>query len=225
MATTRLMTASTRSWRRTASSRWCEGRLPANCSAILNEEIAGSVIYGGKYEVYETGRFPFLNEEYRWIDACLKAGTPLLGICQGAQQIAWHLGAEVGPVESGLCEFGYYPIYPAEGAGDFLPAPIHVTQSHFHTFGLPRGAELLATSDSFANQAFRYGEKVYALQFHAEVTIEGFRRWQDALSAYYDKPGAQPRDRQERLMHLHDAAQADWFYGFLGRLFRPSGGS
>jgi GMP synthase (glutamine-hydrolysing) len=38
----------------------------------------------------------------------------------------------------------------------------------------------------------------------------------------YARPGAQPREEQDRLMYRHDAAQAEWFYGFLGRLFgRP----
>jgi GMP synthase (glutamine-hydrolysing) len=182
-------------------------------------EVTGSVIYGGRYAVYETGRFPFLKEEYRWIEACLRAGTPLLGICQGAQQIAFHLGAEVAPAPGNLCEFGYYPIHPAPQAADFLDAPLHVAQSHFHTFGLPEGAQRLASSDAFANQAFRYGTNVYGLQFHAEVTIAGFRRWQNSPVAMYGRPGAQSRNEQDRLMHSHDARQAEWFHAFLGKLF------
>ena len=101
---------------------------------------------------------------------------------------------------------------------------MHVAQSHFHTFGLPAGARHLAGSDSFANQAFRYGAKVYALQFHPEVTIEGFRRWQKASHGMYERPGAQSREVQDRLMHRHDARQAEWFYAFLGRLFGTAHG-
>jgi GMP synthase (glutamine-hydrolysing) len=181
--------------------------------------IAGTVIYGGKYNVFDTHLHPFLEEEYRWIDACLKADVPMLGICQGAQQIAFHLGAPVGPAEGEPHEFGYYEVVPEPGAADFMPEPLVVTQAHFHTFGVPEGAERLAGSSAFANQAFRYGPKVYALQFHPEVTIEGFRRWQNAPWAAYGKPGAQPRKVQDRLMHAHDARQAAWFYGLLRRLF------
>ncbi len=189
------------------------------------EEVAGSVIYGGKYSVWETGRFPFLKEEYRWIEGCLRAGKPLLGICQGAQQIALHLGAGVGPVADGRCEFGYHQIRPVPGASDFLAAPMHVVQSHYHTFGLPDGVRHLASSDAFPNQAFRYGANVYALQFHPEVTIEGFRRWQNASAAMYERPGAQGRDEQDMLMHRHDARQEEWFHAFLATLFgtRPAG--
>jgi GMP synthase (glutamine-hydrolysing) len=185
--------------------------------------IAGTVIYGGKYNVFEADLNPFLNEEYRWIEACLKAGVPMLGICQGAQQIAFHLGAPVGPVAGEPAKFGYYEVRPEPGAEDFMPAPMTVAQSHFHAFGIPAGAQKLASGDTFSNQAFRYGREVYALQFHAEVTIEGFRRWQAAPWAFYGRPGAQTRDEQDRLMHAHDARQADWFYGFLGRLFGQPG--
>jgi GMP synthase (glutamine-hydrolysing) len=100
-----------------------------------------------------------------------------------------------------------------------MARPLVVTQAHAHGFGVPHGAQKLASSEAFANQAFRYGANVYALTFHAEVTIEGFRRWQNVSWAMYGKPGAQTREEQDRLMHEHDAAQAEWFYGFMARLF------
>lgn len=59
----------------------------------LGEDIAATIIFGGKNIVHETDKFPFLRHEYRWIDACIKADIPMLGLCQGAQQIALHLGA------------------------------------------------------------------------------------------------------------------------------------
>ena len=189
----------------------------------LDDTIAGCVVYGGRYEAYATDKFPFLNDEARTIEACMKNGVPLLGICQGAQQIAHVLGAPVGPPEDGVCEFGYYPLRPTVAGTNILPGTLHVTQSHFHTFGIPSSAERLASSDLFPNQAFCYGETTYAFQFHAEVTIEGFRRAQASASAYFDKPGAQARAEQDALMHVHDAAQAAWFYGFLDGFFnRPA---
>ncbi|MBE1284003.1 MAG: glutamine amidotransferase [Rhodobacteraceae bacterium] len=187
-----------------------------------DEDLAGTVIYGGMFNVYETDKHPCLLEEYRWIDACLKADVPMLGICQGAQQIAWHLGAWAGPRESEIFEFGYYRVEPTEAAAGFLDQPLWVTQAHFHTFDLPEGAVRLAGNEYYENQAFRYGDKVYGFQFHPEVTIEGFRRWQEGKWGVYGRPGVQARDEQTRLMYEHDAAQAKWFYGFLDGLFgRP----
>ena len=68
------------------------------------------------------------------------------------------------------------------------------------------------------NQAFSIGDKIFGFQFHAEVTPTvscALRR----ARAQYGKPGAQTREEQNRLMRLHDAAQAAWFEGFLEKLF------
>lgn len=182
-------------------------------------DLAGTVLYGGPLCVFEEEAHPFLRDEARWLGSCMDRGLPILGICQGAQQIARHLGAHVGPMPEGLHEFGYYPVSPTEAGRDFLPETLHMAQAHFHTFEIPQGALHLATSPLYPNQAFRHGTNVYGFQFHPEVTIEGFRRWQNRPWAAYGKPGAQTREEQDRLMMQHDAAQADWFYGFLRKLF------
>lgn len=183
------------------------------------ETLAGVVVHGGPYNAFDTELHPFLKEEYALIDRCIEKGVPLLGICQGAQMIALHLGAEVGPKHDMVAEFGYYEIEPAEDAAGFMDAPILACQSHFHTFGIPRGATRLAGSALFPNQAFRHGPSTYALQFHAEVTVEGFRRWQENHGAMYDRPGVQSRAEQDALMMKADAEQAAWFHGFMRRLF------
>lgn len=187
----------------------------------IDDTLAGTVIYGGMYNAYDSALHPFLKEEYRWIEACLKADVPMLGICQGAQMIAHHLGAFAGARAHGIFEFGYYEVSPTEAgkAEGFLSAPQHFTEAHFHTYELPVGAVSLAGNANYPEQAFRYGDKVYGLQFHPEVTIEGFRRWQNWKGDVYGRPGAQQPEEQTRLMMQHDRAQADWFYGFLGKLF------
>jgi GMP synthase (glutamine-hydrolysing) len=186
----------------------------------IGPHIAGSVIYGGPFNVFEEHLHPFLNDEADWIRGCMAREVPLLGICQGAQQIARVLGAEVGP--GPMHEFGYYPISPTAEGRDFLPDTIAMTQAHFHTFAIPEGAVHLATSPLFPNQAFRMGNKTFAFQFHPECTIEGFRRWQDAPWAAYGKAGVQTRAEQDALMMDADARQAAWFYDFLSRLFGPA---
>ena len=183
----------------------------------LEETIIGTVIYGGPYEAYAIKKFPFLTGEYKWIEKCLTANIPMLGICQGAQQIAHHLGSKVGPIENSVGEFGYYQITPTREAEEFLKGSLYVAQAHYHTFDIPKGAIRLAGSELFSNQAFKVRQNVYGLQFHAEVTIEGFRRWQHAKWPW--RLGHQTIEEQTRLMHKHDADQATWFYDFLNKLF------
>lgn len=193
--------------------------MPFKGEAIDLDGVDGAVIYGGPFNVFDADKHPFLNDEARLIGHCLENGLPLLGICQGAQQIAWHLGAEVGPVASGIREFGYFKITPTDDAGDFLDRPLFLPQNHFHTFALPAGAVHLASSEIFPNQAFRVGETTYALQFHAEQGPAGFRRWQERQGAPYGTPGAQERGEQDRLREAHHDAQFAWFSDFVTRLF------
>jgi GMP synthase (glutamine-hydrolysing) len=188
----------------------------------LDPDVAGTVVFGGVQSAEDEAKHPYLGEEIRWIKACMAAEIPVLGICLGAQLIVRALGGRVGALNGDVHEFGYYPIAPTQTGLEFLPEPLHVTEAHHHTFTLPEGVELLATGAEgahYANQAFRYGRKVYGLQFHAECTIEIFRRWQQSEWAPYGLPGAQSADQQTRLMTQHDAKQGAWFNDFLRRLF------
>jgi GMP synthase (glutamine-hydrolysing) len=187
----------------------------------VDSAVIGSVLYGGPFNVFEEARHPFLYDENRWIEQCIARDVPLLGICQGGQSIAHVLGAPVGPRPGEPHEFGYYEIHATETGRDYFPDSLVVAQSHFHEFQLPAGAELLAGSDAFPQQAFRYGAGTFAFQFHAEQTPAGFRRWQSQNRASYGRPGAQTREQQDALMAEHDRSQHGWFMSFLHRLFGP----
>ncbi|MEO1192807.1 MAG: glutamine amidotransferase [Pseudomonadota bacterium] len=179
----------------------------------------GVIVHGGFQCADETERFPYIAAEGRYVRDCIEAGVPLLGICLGAQMIAYQLGARVGPPAEECHEFGFYEIMPTEAGRGFLPQPLVVPQIHFHTFDLPDGAELLASSPAYANQAFRYGDRVYGFQFHPEETLTTFVRRQNAPHAAFGKPGAQTRAEQDRLGTLHHAHWSAWFTGFLNGFF------
>jgi GMP synthase-like glutamine amidotransferase len=69
----------------------------------------------------------------------------------------------------------------AEGRGDpvfrRLPAQFPTLQWHGDTFDLPPGATLLASSPAYPNQAFRFGQRAYGVQFHVEVTEPMAAEW------------------------------------------------
>jgi len=52
-----------------------------------------------------------------------------------------------------------------------------IFQWHGDMFDIPHGATHLATSPDCQNQAFRYNDNVYGLQFHLEVDAAMIQRW------------------------------------------------
>lgn len=140
----------------------------------------GLVILGGPMNVDQVDEYPHLRTELRLIEQALTAGLPVLGICLGAQLVAKALGARVG--RNGEKEIGWFDVHlTSEGEGDKLMAPFapteRVFQWHGDTFDIPRGAVRLAAGTSCSNQAFRYGDNVYGLQFHLEVDERLIERW------------------------------------------------
>jgi GMP synthase (glutamine-hydrolysing) len=142
----------------------------------LNSELI--VVLGGPVGAYEDDRYPFLLEEVRLLKARLSADRPTIGICLGAQLIARALGARVYP--GSMKEIGFKPITLSE-AGRTSPlasfADVPVLHWHGDTFDLPEGATHLASTDVCRNQAFAYGRKALAVQFHPEAGGVGFEGW------------------------------------------------
>lgn len=177
-----------------------------------------AVIYGGAQEIYQTDLYPYLADEHAFAADAVARDVPLLGLCLGAQCIAWAHGADVRPHPQGVKEFGYYDLTPTEAGAALFPGPVVMPQWHGHGFDLPEGATRLASSALYPNQAFRLGS-AWAFQFHPEVTAARMRRWQAHPMAPWDAPGAQDRDEQDRRLATADAAIDRWFMAFLARFF------
>ena len=58
-----------------------------------------------------------------------------------------------------------------------LPSPSTFFHWHSETFMLPPGAVSLAYSDKCRQQAFRFHDTVYGIQFHPEITPEMIVDW------------------------------------------------
>jgi GMP synthase (glutamine-hydrolysing) len=130
--------------------------------------------------VNQTDEYPYLLTEVRLIQQAIDHQIPVLGICLGAQLIAKALGANVK--RNGEKEIGWYPVSPTEeGRHDPVMRHFedkeHIFQWHEDTFKIPANAVRIACSPLCENQAFRYGENVYAFQFHLEVDEPMIERW------------------------------------------------
>ena len=141
---------------------------------------SGLVVLGGPMGACQTDRHPHLTREIELIRQAVHQRLPVLGICLGAQLLARALGAKVRA--SSRPEIGWYNISVPEQARDdplfrhFKPSQ-KIFQWHSDTFSLPRGAAHLASSEACPNQAFKYGDNAYGLQFHLEVDHQLIERW------------------------------------------------
>ncbi|WP_071518579.1 glutamine amidotransferase [Geitlerinema sp. PCC 9228] len=137
------------------------------------------VVLGGPIGAYDNEDYPFLNDEIRLLAKRLQADLPTLGICLGAQLMASALNARVYP---GTPEIGWSPL-ELTPAGKTSPlkhlSPERTSVLHWHgdTFDLPEGATQLASTPVCQNQAFSWGDRGLALQFHPEVTAANLERW------------------------------------------------
>jgi GMP synthase (glutamine-hydrolysing) len=187
------------------------------------EHHDGAVIFGGPMSANDSDEY--LRREIDWIAVPLAEKKPFLGICLGAQMLAKQLGGEVGPHPDGLVEIGYYPLRPLPAAARFGDWPETVYHWHREGFSLPRGAEALATGETFENQAFRYGACAFGLQFHPEVTRLTMHRWTISGAHRFVLKGAKPAHEHLNDQLVHDAPVRRWLASFLKQWATPAAAS
>jgi GMP synthase (glutamine-hydrolysing) len=176
----------------------------------------GALVFGGPMGAND--EHEWIKREIDWLAVPLNEDKPFLGICLGAQMLARQLGARVFTHPDRRGEAGYYPVQPTPLADRLCCAafPRHVYQWHFDGFDLPEGAELLATSaGDFPHQAYRYGRKAVALQFHPEVTYQMMCRWTTRGAERLTSPGARNPHEHREGWFQHDHAVSAWLRAFL----------
>ncbi len=171
-----------RGWKLETAALYEGARLPEDAHGYQ-----AVIVMGGPMGVYDEAEYPFLRDEHQFLTRVLAQGVPLLGICLGSQLLAKALGARV--YRNPQKEIGWYTVdlTPAGTTDPLfvgLTSPVPVFQWHGDAFDIPAGATPLASSALCANQAFRYGDRVYGLLFHLELTPAIIHSW---LKAFHDE--------------------------------------
>lgn len=144
-------------------------------------DMRAAVIMGGPMNVDEEHKHTFLKDEKVFLKEAIKKNVPCLGVCLGSQLLARALGASVYKAkeeEIGWDDVALTPEAKKDPLFSMIPGKtFRVLQWHGDTFDLPKDAVHLASSKIVPNQAFRYGDKVYGLQFHVEVNKPMLEDW------------------------------------------------
>jgi GMP synthase (glutamine-hydrolysing) len=187
------------------------------------DDISGVVLFGSSQNVGDADGYPFIKETRELTRETVDLGIPFLGVCFGAQVLAWALDAEVGTAP--VREVGFEPVHvDAAAAADLLVSHWEdgdrVFQWHMDTFALPDGAVRLASGDRVENQAFRVADRAWGLQWHFEIDrpeielwLEDFGEAEDLLTAW-GKSAAQIRNEADTHLPLHQEKGAEVFRRF-----------
>jgi len=183
------------------------------------DDYAAAVIFGGPMSANDD-HLPAIRNELDWLEVPLRSDKPFLGICLGAQMLARYLGGTVHSHAEGYHEIGCYKVTACPGGRDLFDDEQYFYQWHGEGFTLPSGAEHLAASELFPNQAFRTG-KAYGVQFHPDVTGEMMLQWSSKVAHRMLLPGAQARDRQHAGLAAYNPGIENWSRRFFAHWLAP----
>ncbi|GHU09439.1 GMP synthase [glutamine-hydrolyzing] [Alphaproteobacteria bacterium] len=151
---------------------YCE-ILPYNKFPHDATDVKGVILSGSPYSVYDAAAF-------KADLSAIRGKYPVLGICYGAQYLAYSSGGSVEPADSreyGRAHLSYIDTDEPLLKG-ILPGS-QVWMSHGDTITvLPKSFRIIASTDDVKAAAYRIdGEQTFGVQFHPEVfhTTDGMQ--------------------------------------------------
>ena len=156
---------------------------------------------------------PALESEMTYMKDAAMRGTPVVGICLGAQLLARALGGNVQP--TGGYQFGLRKLWITE-AGHQDPAFSHITVPlvptlHGECFSIPEGATKLAEGFMLRrdgryrriDMAFRFNN-AYGLQFEPQLTLDELKVWNRERTSDYRMMGQEFDPAEEAARNVRE---------------------
>jgi GMP synthase (glutamine-hydrolysing) len=198
---------------------WSIARHPSPARPL--DDYDAAIVFGGSMHADEEATHPWLRGEKELLRRFLDSGTPVLGVCLGAQLVAATAGAWVGRARQP--EIGWHEVeLTAAAAADpvfaRLPRRFEALQWHYYAFAVPAGGVELARSP-VSSQAFRLGDLAWGVQFHPEVTLAMVEQWlEEPEEVDFDREALR-RETHERIEEWNVLGR-ELCAGFLGAVER-----
>lgn len=156
--------------------RWATDRPPRDL-----DQYGAVVCLGGSMHPTgpDSGEPHQLTEDRELLAVQLEREMPILSVCLGAELCTQAAGGGIRKLET--LEVGWVDIRLTDaGNRDPLLGPMgpSFTGFEWHSYGCIPPADSVLLAESVASpQAWRIGDWAWAIQFHAEVTLEDAESW------------------------------------------------
>ncbi len=191
------------------------------------DDFQGVVCLGGAMGAMDDLEHPWLKDVRQLLASAVGRRVPTLGVCLGGQLLAAATGGRVLVGDQGP-EVGPSLVAKRDVAWTdplFGHLPMVVDVMHFHLDSidrLPPGAELMASSHKYPNQAFRLNGSAYGVQFHIETSTEIVLKWAQAEPEVAAQ--ARPGDLEPARLDEAHADIAEAWQPFTERFVRLAAG-
>ena len=129
----------------------------------------------------------WMQKELELIKYALNHNVPLIGVCLGAQILAYLSEGKIIPLldpntKLSIAEIGWSKVYISEAYINHLiftglNKSFYALHWHEDRILVPPIAHLLATSNRCREQMFEISTKAIGIQFHVEIEEEDFKIW------------------------------------------------
>ncbi len=143
-------------------------------------EYGAIIVLGGTQHLYNKSKYPYTIHEEIYLHEAIRQRIPYLGMCLGGQLLANAFQAPIRrlPKEHiGFLQVHFTEAGQQDALYQGLPGYQQAFQWHEDCFMLPAGAVSLAHHQDGSNQAFRYLDAAYGMQYHVEVNEEMLDHW------------------------------------------------
>ncbi len=207
---------------REAGVRLDERRLRHGDALPALEEVDGLLSLGGEQSVTQIEGDPALLAEAELLRAAVERELPVLGICLGAQLLAWALGAAVTRLPRRTVAWEMLDPLPGSDGDPLvtsLPRPVPALHWNEDGFALPPDAVELLGRVGQGVEAFRAGRCAWGVQFHPDVDGEVLEGWYAAYGGWLAEAGvdeASARAADARWLGIQARSSAALFQAFAG---------